>query len=91
MERLRFNAEVHGKIDMRASASLSSHAASRASRMPSQASPRSYEIFNYTPGGKAAELCFSLIYEASFAVLVAVAIVVARLPLLMQHACLNTF
>lgn len=47
---------------MRASGSLSSHAALRDSKMRSQASPRSYEIFTYLPGRKAAELCFSLFY-----------------------------
>ena len=56
------NAEDYGKMEMRASGSLSSHAALRDSKMRSQASPRSYEIFTYMPGRKAAELCFSLIY-----------------------------
>ena len=56
------NAEDYGKMEMRASGSLSSHAAMRDSKMRSQASPRSYEMFTYMPGRKAVELCFSLIY-----------------------------
>ena len=56
------NAVDYGKMEMRAWGSLSSDAALQDSKMRSQPSPRSYEIFTYMPGRKAAELCFSLIY-----------------------------
>ena len=76
---------------MRASGSLSSHAALRDSKMRSQAS---LDPMKFSPACLSAsqKSCVSRQFmKHLLAALVAVAIVVAWLPLLMQHACINTF